>query len=228
MCNPVTVSEHRIVLYLGAKNWPFPIPLVQNDGKWFFDTAAGQQEILNRRIGLDELTAIGVCQVYLLAQHEYAAEDRDGSGVLKYAQRLNSNPGKKDGLYWEPVDGEPPSPFGPLVAQARDEGYPGEKPVGRGEPFHGYFFKILQEQGPAAPGGKYNYVINGNMIAGFALIAYPAHWGESGIMTFIVNQQGKVYQHNFGENSAALAAAVTVFNPDQTWTAVPDHGLPAP
>jgi len=227
-CNPVNIDENKVVLYIGAQNWPFPIPLVKAEGKWFFDTTAGKQEVLNRRIGKDELTAIGVCRTYVTTQHEYASQDQDGSGVLKYAQRLNSNPGSHDGLYWEPVEGEDLSPLGPLIASAHEEGYDGDKPVGRTEPFHGYLFKILKEQGPDASGGKYNYVINGNMVAGFALVAYPAHWGDSGIMTFIVNQQGKVYQCNLGEKSAELAAAMTVFNPDRLWTVVEGDGLPVP
>jgi hypothetical protein len=228
MCNPVALSADKVVLYIGAENWPFPIPLVRANGKWFFDAIAGKEEVLNRRIGGDELTAISVCRTYVDAQHEYASVDRDGGGVLNYAQRLNSTPGHHDGLYWEPGDNEDISPFGPLVANAFDEGYDGEKPVGRTEPFHGYLFKILKEQGPDAPGGKYNYIINGNMVAGFALVAYPAHWGDSGIMTFIVNQNGKVYQRNLGENSAELAASLTEFDPDKNWTVVEDDAPASP
>jgi hypothetical protein len=220
MCNLVRKGDDRIVLYIGAENWPFPIPLVKKDGRWFFDTAAGKDEIINRRIGEDEITAIGVCRTYVEAQREYASEDRAGDGVLKYAQKLMSTPGKKDGLYWEPAENEGLSPFGPLVAEAREEGYGQNHQKGRHQPFHGYLFKILTAQGAAAPGGPYNYIINGNMIAGFALIAYPAHWGESGIMTFIVNQNGMVYQCNLGEKSTDLAAAITEFNPDSQWTAV--------
>jgi len=226
MCNPVMLGNDKVVLYIGEKNWPFPIPLLRTNGQWFFDTAAGREEILNRRIGEDELAAISVCQNYLLAQHEYASLDRNDDGVLSYAQRLNSTPGNHDGLYWPPVEGQEFSPFGPLVANAHEEGYDADRPVGRTEPFHGYLFKILKEQGPAAPGGKYNYVINGNMVAGFALVAYPAHWGESGIMTFIVNQDGKIYQRNLGTKSAETAAATTVFNPDENWTVV-DNAAPA-
>lgn len=228
MCNPVMETDDKVVLYLGAQNWPFPIPLVRANGKWFFDTAAGKEEILNRRIGEDELTAISVCHTYLDAQRAYAEQDRNGDGVLTYAQRLNSTPDHHDGLYWDPVDGEELSPLGPLVANAQDEGYDTDKPVGRTEPFYGYLFKILKAQGPAAPGGKYDYIINGHMVAGFALIAYPAHWGDSGIMTFIVNQNGKIYQHNFGAKSAETAAALTEFNPDQNWTVVADNALAGP
>jgi len=225
-CNPVSLSDNQVVLYIGAENWPMPIPLVSVNGQWFFDTAAGRQEVLSRRIGKDELTAIGVCRTYVTAQHQYALDDHDGNGVLNYAQRLNSTPDHRDGLYWPPVEGEELSPFGPLVANAHEEGYDTDKPVGRTEPFHGYLFKILKEQGPAAAGGQFSYVINGNMVAGFALVAYPAHWGESGIMTFIVNQDGKVYQRNLGPDSLATAAAITVFNPDKSWTVVEGDGLP--
>jgi hypothetical protein len=225
-CNPVSVDDNKVILYIGSQNWPLPIPLVRVNGQWFFDTAAGKQEILMRRIGEDELTAIGVCENYVSAQRQYALDDHDGNGVLNYAQRLNSTPGHRDGLYWDPVEGEDLSPFGPLVANAQAEGYDTTKPVGRTEPFHGYFFKILMEQGPDAAGGKYSYVINGNMVAGFALVAYPAHWGDSGVMTFIVNQNGKVYQSNLGQDSATTAAAMVAFNPDKNWTLVEGDGLP--
>ncbi len=227
-CNPVSVDENKVVLYIGVENWPLPIPLVRVNGQWFFDTAAGKEEILNRRIGKDELTAIGVCETYVSAQHQYALDDHDGNGVLNYAQRLNSTPGHRDGLYWDPVEGEDLSPFGPLVANAHEEGYDADKPVGRTEAFHGYLFKILKEQGPAAAGGQYSYVINGNMVAGFALVAYPAHWGDSGIMTFMVNQNGKVYQSNLGPDSAKVAAALIAFNPDKNWVVVEGDGLPQP
>ena len=198
-----------------------PIPLVRRDGTWLFDTAAGKDEILSRRIGEDEFTAIGVCRAYVQAQREYASEDRDGSGMFKYALRLRSTPGTKDGLYWHAGPGEDPSPFGPLVAEARAEGYGRKTAEGDPQPFHGYLFRELTAQGEAAPGGAYAYVINGNLIAGFALVAYPAHWGESGVMTFIVNQWGRVYQCNLGEKSAEIASAMTEFDPDpDTWIPV--------
>ena len=216
----VRKSADRFVLDIGDENWPLPIPLVRQDGKWFFDTAAGKDEIINRRVGEDELTAIGVCRNYVQAQREYASEDRDGSGMLKYAQKLKSTPGMKDGLYW-PVSGdEDQSPFGPMVAEARSEGYGPRTAEGQPQPFQGYRFKILTSQGAAAAGGAYDYVINGNMIAGFALVAYPAHWGESGVMTFIVNQWGKVYERNLGEGSADIASEMTEFNPDADWTPI--------
>lgn len=217
----VRKADDCYVLDIGAQNWPMPIPLVQKDGAWFFDTAAGKDEIINRRVGEDETTAIGVCRTYVQAQREYAGADRDGSGVLKYAQRIKSTPGAKDGLYWPAVPGEEQSPFGPLVAEARAEGY-GPKPEGgQPQPFHGYRFKILTAQGASAAGGAYDYVINGNMVAGFALVAYPAHWGESGVMTFIVNQWGRVYECNLGEQSADIASAMTKFDPDADWAPVP-------
>jgi Protein of unknown function (DUF2950) len=216
----VQKADDRFVLNLGDQNWPFPIPLVKKDGAWFFDTAAGKQEILNRRIGEDELIAIGVCRTYLAAQREYASEDRAGDGVLRFAQKLRSTPGQKDGLYWPATPDEDPSPFGPFIAEVHAEGYGGKTAEGQPQPFHGYLFRILTAQGASAPGGAYDYIINGNMIAGFALVAYPAHWGESGVMTFVVNQWGKVYQRNLGAQSADLAVAMTAFDPDADWEAV--------
>jgi hypothetical protein len=216
----VRKSDDRFVLDIGDQNWPLPIPIVRKDGVWFFDTVAGKDEIINRRVGEDELTAIGVCRNYVQAQREYAAEDRDGSGVLKYAQKLKSTHGMKDGLYWPANGDEEESPFGPLVAEARAEGYGPKTAEGQPQPFHGYRFKVLTSQGAAAPGGAYDYVINGNLVAGFALVAYPAHWGESGVMTFIVNQWGKVYERNLGEDSADVATSMTDFNPDGDWTPV--------
>jgi hypothetical protein len=216
----VRKSDDRYVIDLGAQDWPFPIPLVRHGSGWSFDTAAGKEEILNRRIGEDELATIGVCRTFVQAQREYAAEDRDGSGIFQYAQRIRSTPGQHDGLYWPTAAGDDPSPFGPLVAEARAEGY-GPRATGAApEPFHGYFFRILTAQGEAAPGGAYHYLINGHLLAGFALVAYPAHWGESGVMTFIVNQWGKVYERNLGAGSAEIAAAMDEFNPDADWNLV--------
>ncbi len=225
-CRFSDVGDDKVVLNIGAQDWPFPIPLVKRDGQWFFDTAAGKDEIVNRRVGENELTAIGVCRTYVEAQREYAEEDRDASGVLKYAQKIKSTPGQKDGLYWEPAADEDSSPLGPLVASARAEGYGPHKEGEPPQPFHGYLFRILTAQGTHAPGGKYNYIINGNMIAGFALIAHPARWGDSGVMTFIVNQQGKVYQRNLGPDTEAKVAAMTTFDPDASWTPVTPPGNP--
>jgi Protein of unknown function (DUF2950) len=216
----VRTGDDKVVVDIGAQNWPLPIPLVRKDGKWLFDTATGRVEIIDRRVGEDELNAIGVCRTYVAAQREYAAEDRDGSGVLKFAQKLKSTKGTKDGLYWKASDDEDQSPFGPLVAEAHAEGYGGKTAEGQPQPFKGYLFRILTAQGAAAPGGAYSYVINGNLIAGFALVAYPAHWGESGVMTFVVNQWGKVYESNLGQGSAEVAAAMTEFNPDTDWAVV--------
>lgn len=216
----VRKADDCYVLDVGAKNWPMPIPIVKKDGSWFFDTLAGKDEIINRRIGEDEVTAIGVCRTYVQAQREYASEDRDGSGVLKFAPRIKSTDGTRDGLYWPAGPGEAQSPLGPLVAEARAQGYGGKTAEGKPQPFHGYRFKVLTAQGPSAPGGAYSYVINGNLVAGFALVAYPAHWGESGVMTFIVNQWGKVYQCNLGGESEKIASEMEMFDPDAGWTPV--------
>jgi hypothetical protein len=208
----------KATLVFGRDDWPFPIPLVHGAAGWSFDAAAGEEEILARRIGRNELGAIDVCRAFVRAQREYASEDRDGSGLLKYAQRITSTQGKRDGLYWPPVEGEPLSPFGPLVAAAVAEGYrkTSEKPI----PYHGYLYRVLTAQGPHAPGGAYDYVINGNMIGGFALIAYPVDYGNSGVMTFIVNQQGIVYQKDLGEDTAATAEKMTRYDPDSSWDKV--------
>ncbi len=220
----VTNSDANLTLEIGADGWPFPIPLVKQDGQWFFDTEAGKQEILNRRIGRDEIGAIAVCRAYVDAQREYASEDR-GDGILEYAQHLRSTPGKHDGLVWPAKAGEDLSPLGPFVAQAHAEGYHRTAKMLNEEqaPYHGYYFKILTRQGKHAPIGKYNYIINGHMIAGFAFVAWPAEWGNTGVMTFIVNQQGEVYQKNLGPKTAKFAAAMTTYDPDDTWTLVRDN-----
>jgi hypothetical protein len=209
------------VIDIGKDNWPFPIPLTRlASGKWFFDTEAGKQEILDRRIGANELETIKVCRAYLEAQREYASEDRDGSGVLKYAQHFISRHGK-DGLYWEAAPDEEASPFGPLMAQATMEGYtPGQKDAPGPHPYHGYIYHILTRQGPDALGGKYDYVINGNMIAGFALVACPTEYGASGVMTFIISHQGKLYQKDLGSKTSDIVRSMDEFNPDSSWTLV--------
>jgi hypothetical protein len=208
-----TQENGTAVLRLGNEHWPFPIPLVKQGDRWFFDTAAGKEEILNRRIGKNELSAIEICQAYVMAQREYALKDRAGLGTMEYAQHIRSRAGKKDGLYWDARSDEEQSPFGPLVARALEDGYyikekASDAPKVR-EPFHGYFFRILKKQGPHAPGEAYDYVINGHMVAGFALVAYPAQWGNTGVMSFIVNQRGKVCQKNLGPETEALAHAMT-------------------
>jgi len=222
--NLVKESDSKVILKMGNENWPFPIPIVRKNDQWFFDTEAGKEEILNRRIGENELIAILVCRTYVKAQREYALKDREGDGVIKYAQKLRSDPGKKNGLFWRNEPGEELSPFGELVARARMEGYrKGKgKAVFREEPvpFHGYYFKILTRQGNNAPGGKYSYVINGNMVGGFALVASPSDWGNSGVMTFIVNQAGKVYQKNLGPKTMKIAQEMKGFDPDKTWALV--------
>jgi hypothetical protein len=213
-------SDSNVTLEIGADGWPFPIPLVKQDGQWFFDTAAGKEEILARRVGMDETGAMNVCNAYVAAQREYASQDRLGDGVLAYAQFLRSTPDTHDGLFWPAKPGEDLSPLGPFVAQARVEGYHRTAKMLNDElaPYHGYYFKILTRQGKQASGGKYNYIINGRMIAGFALVAWPAEWGNTGVMTFIVNQQGKVYQKNLGPKTAKIAKAITTYDPDDTWT----------
>jgi hypothetical protein len=224
-------SDTKFTVMVGKTNWPTPIPIVQKDGKWMFDTNAGLEEVLNRRIGEDELSAIATCRAYAVAQWEYYTEgDWDHDGVAEYARRFISTPGKHDGLFWETSEGEKPSPFGNLVAEARAEGYGpkarasgGAAEAPRHNPYHGYHFKILTSQGPHAPGGKYSYVINGNMIAGYALVAYPDKWGNSGVMTFIINQQGRVYEKNLGPNTEKMAAAMTSYDPDPSWKLVPSE-----
>ena len=219
----VSESDARCVLEVGRHSWPFPIPIVrQSDGQWYFDTAAGKEEILNRRIGRNELATLQSVRAYVGVQREYASRDRIGNGVLQYAQKIVSSPGLKDGLYWPTnLDGEI-SPLGPLVASAQAAGYGGQSADAAPRPFHGYYFKILTRQGKHAPGGKYNYVINGNMIGGFALVAWPAEYGNSGIMTFIVNQQGRVFQKDFGSKTGKLAPAMKKYDPDPTWQLSPD------
>jgi hypothetical protein len=221
--NLVKENDTKVILQVGNENWPFPIPIAKRDGQWFFDTKEGKEEILNRRIGENELTAILVCRTYVKAQREYTLKDWDGDGIFAYAQKLRSDQGKKNGLFWRVASGEIMSPLGELVAKARMEGYKKEKAAFKEEtltPFHGYYFKILTRQGKNAPGGKYNYIINGNMVGGFALVAFPSNWGNSGVMTFIVNQQGKVYQKNIGPNTAKIAQGMKSYNPDKTWTPV--------
>ena len=217
-------SDSNATLELGADGWPFPIPLVKQDAQWHFDSAAGQDEIFARRIGSDEMGAIDVCNAYVEAQREYASQDRMGDGVLAYAQFLRSASGTHDGLFWPTNQpGEELSPFGPLIAQACVEGYHRAAKMLNDEqaPYHGYYFKILTSQGKHAPGGKFRYIINGRMIAGFALVAWPAEWGDTGVMTFVVNQQGKVYQKNLGSRTAKSAKAITIYDPDDTWTLAP-------
>ncbi len=220
----VRESDAKCVLEVGQNFWPFPVPIVKKDDLWFFDTEAGKDELINRRIGKNELATLQSVRAYVQAQREYASKDRDGDEVLEYAQKFRSTPGTKDGLYWpSDLDGEL-SPLGPLVAQAQAQGYlvKAKEQDAAPEPFHGYYFKILPRQGKHAPGGKYDYVINGNMIGGFALVAWPAEYGETGVMTFIVNQQGRVYQKDLGTKTARTVASLNSYDPDKTWTLSPD------
>jgi hypothetical protein len=221
------VSPDAMVLYIGKLNWPMPIPLVRKDGQWYFDTAAGKEEILNRRIGKNELGAIGVCRAYVEAQREYARLNPTGAPAPAYARRFMSHPGQKDGLYWVSTPDQPLSPLGPLVAQAQAEGY-SDKPIKNrrpnqahpATPYHGYYYQILESQGPHAPGGAKDYLAQGQMRGGFALATYPAKWGDSGMMTFIVNQDAIVYQKNLGPTTEQLAGQITSFDPDGSWTRV--------
>jgi hypothetical protein len=223
-CQQVKEGEDKITLEVGTNNWPLPIPLVKAAGQWHFDTAAGKEEIINRFIGKDELCAIGVCRAYVTAQQQYASANPAAVGGTNYAQHFKSTPGKKDGLYWPAAENEAASPFGPLVAEAHAEGYVKHKGAGP-HPFHGYYFRILTRQGKAAPGGKMDYMSGGNLTGGFALVAYPEQWDQSGIMTFIVNQDGKVYQRNLGEKTSQMAVAMKAYNPDSEWTLVQDEGV---
>ena len=218
----VTNSDSNISLYIGNDNWPFPIPLIRRDGQWLYDTEAGRQEILARRIGMNELAVIGVVRAYVDAQHEYASQDRMDKGILAYAQNLHSDAGTHDGLYWPVQPGDAPSPLGPLIAAAHVEGYHHTTKMlnQQAEPYHGYYFKILTSQGDHAPGGKYGYVINGNMIAGFGLVAWPAEWGNTGVMTFIVNQQGKVYEADLGPKTGKIGPMMREYDPDSRWKLV--------
>lgn len=209
-------GDGKAVLIVGPDDFPFPIPLARNKSGWEFDTAAGRLEILYRRIGRNELDAMQTCLALVDAENEYADKNPGGAGRGVYAQRLVSSPGKKDGLYW-PSDGEA-SPLGELAAEASAEGYK----VGGGEPqaYHGYYYRILTRQGPNAPGGAMNYVANGKMIGGFGVVAYPAEYGNSGVMTLVVNHAGTVYQKDLGQRTAAIAKRMTSFDPDQTWKKV--------
>jgi hypothetical protein len=220
----IDTSGETATLSIGTDDWPFPIPLKHTPEGWFFDVAAGEQEILDRRIGANELYAEQVVLAYVDAQNEYAQTLHDGNRLHVYAQHLLSSPGKQDGLYWPTASGETPSPLGPLIAEARASGYhPGEGAAQA--PYHGYLYKILTGQGPHAPGGAYGYVVNGQMLGGFGLVAWPARWGNSGVMTFIVNQDGEIYAKDLGPGTAGIAAAMTRFDPDRSWQKV---GAPAP
>ncbi len=214
-------GDDKAMLTLGDDDWPFPIPLVRVNDAWRFDTEAGRDEVLFRRIGRNELTVIQAMLAYVDAQQEYAEKNFGGSNA--YAQRIVSRPGKKDGLYWPDAQGEPESPLGEFAARAALDGYrPGQQRI----PFHGYYYKVLTRQGPAAEGGTLDYVVKGQMIGGFALIAYPAEYDNSGIMSFMINQDGVVYEKDLGTDTARIASRITAFNPDEGWQKVVNSGIP--
>jgi hypothetical protein len=218
--NRLVVEGENTIVVIGKDEWPFPIPLVKKNDSWVFDTAKGREEILNRRIGDNELSAIQVSLAYFDAQREYAQKDRDGDGLLEYAPKFRSDSGKKNGLYWEAKTGEEVSPLGLFAVRAVKEGYAQKAPTDKPAPYHGYYYRILSAQGKDASGGAYSYMVKGSMIGGFALVAYPAEYGNSGVMSFIINHDGKVFQKDLGKNTASAATTMKEYNPDSTWTAV--------
>jgi hypothetical protein len=207
------------VLLIGADNFPFPIPLKKNtSGQWYFDSAAGNDEILSRRVGRNELAVIDICNALADAQAEYFSQPRDGGNTKQFAVKFISDTGRQNGLYWESPEGQPKSPLGPLAAFATAEGY-STKPNSH-SPFHGYFFHMLTQQGSHAPGGAKDYVVNGKMVGGFAFVAYPAEYGNSGVMTFIINQDGVLLQKDLGKTTTETATAMTAYDPDSSWSQV--------
>jgi hypothetical protein len=215
-----SATDTKVVLYVGKEDWPFAIPIMKGKEGWFFDTDAGKEELLNRRIGRNELNTIQTCLAYVDAQREYALKDRDNNKLLEYAQKIRSDKGKRNGLYWEAKPGEEQSPLGSFFAKAVTEGYSSGKSSAKPEPYHGYYYKILTAQGKNAPGGEYDYLVKGKMIGGFALVAYPAEYGNSGVMTFIVNHDGVVYQKDLGKDTGKIAGTMTKFDPDKAWKRV--------
>jgi len=218
--NSLSQEGAKMLLIMGENDWPFPVPLVKKRDQWFFDTKAGKEEILNRRIGENELNTVQTLLAIVDAQREYAMKDRDGDGIREYAQKFGSDPGQKNGLYWPTQPGEEPSPLGELVADARAEGYRRSGSKHGPIPFHGYYFRMLTQQGKHAAGGAFDYVVKNNPIGGFAVAAYPAAYGNSGVMTFMVNHEGLVYEKDLGKNSAKTATAMRSFDPDKTWKKV--------
>ena len=209
-------GDAKAVLSLGKDNWPFPVPVVKDAAGWRFDAKAGKEEILNRRVGRNELAVVQVLQAYVDAQREYYLRNPQGDKLLHYAQKISSAQGKRDGLYWPAKAGEKPSPLGPLVAGAKAEGY-GKGDGGKPVAYHGYHYRILKGQGPDAKGGAYDYVAQGRMIGGFAMVAWPASYGNSGVMTFIVSHDGVVYEKDLGPDTAAAVQKIAKFNPDKSW-----------
>jgi hypothetical protein len=210
----ISAGTGKLTLAVGKSEWPLPIPIVKSNGAWEFDSADGAKELLYRRIGSNELAAIKVCQALRQAQLDYAATGHDGNDPGVYASRFRSEPGKQNGLYWEVSEGEPQSPAGPLVADADAEGYE----QGTRHPYNGYYFRILKAQGPHAYGGARDYIVDGKMTGGFAILAYPAEYGASGVMTFLVSRRGTVFQKDLGDTTTDTAKAITAFDPDASWT----------
>ncbi len=215
--NRLATKGEDTILIVGKQEWPFPIPVVKKGQSWVFDTEKGKEEILNRRIGENELNTIQAMLAIVDAQREYAIKDRNRDGLLEYAQKFVSDPGKKKGLYWSAKEGEPQSPLGPIMIQASSEGYRAAPPAYAPYPYHGYYYRILTAQGKDARGGAYSYLVKGKLIGGFAVVAHPAQYGNSGVMTFIVNHDGKVFQKNLGPNTASIAKGMKEYNPDKTW-----------
>jgi hypothetical protein len=211
------VSDKKRILYVGKDDWPMPVPIVKTGKRWLFNTQEGREEILSRRIGKNEIGAIQTCLAIVDAEKEYATLDRDNNQLLEYAQKFESTKGKTDGLYWETEPGAPLSPMGPLVARAVGEGYKNPEQL---SPYHGYFFRILKAQGENAKGGAYSYMVNDSLIGGFAIVAFPAAYRASGVKTFLVNHEGVVYEKDLGPETSRLAEAMTVFDPDKSWTKV--------
>jgi hypothetical protein len=216
----VKETDYRVMLIVGKEEVPFPMPILKADGRWYFDVNAGKEELLNRRIGRNELNAIQACLAYVDAQREYAFRSHEKGGLMQYAQKFASSKGKKDGLYWATKEGEEPSPLGPLVAKAASEGYSKKKAGEKRSPYLGYYYRILKKQGPNAQGGAYDYMVRGKMIGGFALVGYPAVYGVSGIMTFIVNHDGIVFQKDLGRETGKIAGALNQFDPNKSWKKV--------
>lgn len=215
----------KAVLLIGTDDWPFPIPIIREEEGWYFDTGEGKEEILNRRIGRNEIFTMQTCLAIVDAQREYAMMDSDGDGLLEYAGKFLSDAGKRNGLYWPTTEGEKPSPLGELLAQAWAEGYKELGSQDKPQPYYGYYFRMLTQQGSSAQGGVYDYMVRGSMIGGFAVVAYPAQYNSTGIMTFIVNHDGVVYQQDLGTDTEKIAKDMTKFDPDEAWVKVGQEAL---
>lgn len=219
-------GKDKATLVVGKEEWPFPVPAVKQGKVWHLDAAAGEEEILDRRIGRNELSVMEVCQAYVDAQREYAEKDRNADGYVEYAQKFLSSPGAHDGLYWPTKEGEEESPLGPLVVEAQAAGYTVGKEHEAPTPYYGYYYRILKGQGPHAKGGAYDYVVNGHMIGGFAMVAFPAQYGVTGIMTFIVNHDGVIYEKDLGPDTETIAEKMKLFDPGSGWTKQEPSGSP--